>query len=420
MKTILYVVSHAYPYFSNGYAVRTHHIAKALAGQGVKPIVLTRPGRPWDVKAFTEQVTSLEVVEDGVRYLSLPEPSRSSFTSLDEWKEEAAKAIVELCRVYRVDIIMAASNWQNAMPAQRAAQLLGLDFYYEVRGFWELSKAARFAGHEVSNEFKKHLAYETDMARGAKHVFTLTEQMKAELIERGVEPARISLVPNGVTFETGSNTALPSVPSVPSGQALAPTQTQAQPSAVTIGYIGSFSDYEGLDMLITALAELRKRGLNARLLLVGSSAELNHAGHCPLQEKYQQLAITLGVADYVSLPGRVTPNAVASYYQTIDIFVIPRLPYKVCEIVSPIKPLEAASYGKAILMSDVAPLADMAREGAGATFAKGSQSDLVAELATLVNDAALRANLAQRARNWVTENRQLSRIVEPMLTAFQR
>lgn len=168
VKTILYVVSHAYPYFSNGYAVRTHHIAKALAGQGVKPIVLTRPGRPWDVKAFTEQVTSLEVVEDGVRYLSLPEPSRSSFSNLDEWKEEAAKAIVELCRVYRVDIIMAASNWQTAMPAQRAAQLLGLDFYYEVRGFWELSKAARFAGHEESNEFKKHLAYETDMARGAK------------------------------------------------------------------------------------------------------------------------------------------------------------------------------------------------------------------------------------------------------------
>lgn len=164
-------------------------------------------------------------------------------------------------------------------------------------------------------------------------------------------------------------------------------------------------------MLVSALAELRAQGLNARLLLVGSSAELNHAGHCPLLEKYLQLATTFGVAEFVRLPGRVAPNAVASYYQAIDIFVIPRLPYKVCEMVSPLKPLEAASYGKAILMSDVAPLADMAREGAGATFAKGSQSDLVAELATLVNDAALRANLAQRARSWVTESRQFSRIL---------
>lgn len=402
---LLYVVSHAFPYFSNGYAVRTHHIAKSLTDQSIEVIVLTRLGRPWDVSSFSEEVSKLESEIDGVRYLTLPQPSRENFKDFSTWSQEAAKAIAELCRIYRVDCIMAASNWQTAMPAQQAAQVADLDFFYEVRGFWELSKAARVSGHEESNEFKKHVTHESKIASNAHHVFTLTQQMRDELIRRGVASEKISLVPNGVS-------KLPILSNV--------SQEQSNNSVVTIGYIGSFSDYEGLEMLFEALITLRKRQLKAQLLLVGSSAELNSVGHCPWVEKFKNLANEAGLSDFVSVPGRVRPEFLAQYYDKIDIFVIPRLPFKVCELVSPLKPLEAASYGKALLMSDVSPLADMADEGAGITFRKGDINHLVAQLENLIKDRYLRTQLSDQALEWVKEKRQFSTIVKPMLEAFNR
>ena len=70
--------------------------------------------------------------------------------------------------------------------------------------------------------------------------------------------------------------------------------------------------------------------------------------------------------------GRVAPEILPNYYRLIDLVVILRRPELVCEIVSPIKPLEAAAHGTQLLLSSVKPLADLQALGPGVhLFEKG-------------------------------------------------
>ena len=108
----------------------------------------------------------------------------------------------------------------------------------------------------------------------------------------------------------------------------------------------------------------RQRGVDVSVLLVGSSASMGFGAGtkegCPASTLYRALAQRLGIAEFLFLPGRVAAEQAADYYALLDLVVIPRRPFAVCEIVSPMKPVEAASQGKRVLMSDVAPLADLA------------------------------------------------------------
>jgi hypothetical protein len=88
------------------------------------------------------------------------------------------------------------------------------------------------------------------------------------------------------------------------------------------------------------------------------------------------------------MPGRVAPGLADQYYALLDVVVIPRRPFAVCEIVSPMKPLEAAAHGKRVLMSDVAPLVDLAGLCPNFSyFKKGNLQSLADELMNVLTAA---------------------------------
>ena len=84
---------------------------------------------------------------------------------------------------------------------------------------------------------------ENYVEKNADHVFTLTEQMKNELINRGVHEKKITLVPNSCDpsrfCPRQLNTSLARKLNIP-------------PGVPVIGYVGSFVQYEGLDILLKA------------------------------------------------------------------------------------------------------------------------------------------------------------------------
>ena len=60
--------------------------------------------------------------------------------SAESRQQRLEVAYAELVRIFKPRAVMAASNWANALPPARAAQSAGLPFFYEVRGFWELTR----------------------------------------------------------------------------------------------------------------------------------------------------------------------------------------------------------------------------------------------------------------------------------------
>ena len=355
-KRLLYGVDHAITTSSDGYAIRTQGLAKALCKAGIDLKVVAGP---------SEHTNKLPIVQkiDGVQYLHLQERHVHSY--------------LHLLKVFKPDVVLAASNWRHADPLKLAAQMLGLPFWYEARGFWELSRCAKEPGFASTPEFQREVAGETDIALASEHLFTLNQHMADEWVRRQVPGSKISLIPNGLT----------SIPStIPK-----PDQVLKKELGLTdgkvIAYIGSFSGYEGLDDLITAFSIARRKKLNARLLLVGSLSKAGSNSACQSSDRLRNLADQLGVSDHLVTTGRVPPDEVANYFPLIDLMVIPRRPERVCEIVSPIKHLEAAAYGTQLLVSNVAPLADLQSLGPGVKlFEKGSIESLAEQLATILRE----------------------------------
>ena len=394
---IAYIVNHSYPYSSNGYAVRTHGVARALEEHGHSVVAINRPGLPWDFPSFENDQFPLHHEIDGVRYLHLPEPSHKGILKT-KYLAASAETLKTTLRVFKPNVVMAASNWENALPAAVAARELGLPFFYEVRGFWEITRASREPEWQSSAEFKQYVEMETIVAQAADRVFTLNRFMRDELVHRDIDAAKIALVPNGYG-------ALPD-------PTLLPRLTKADIDCNTrhvVGYVGSFNDYEGLDDLVRACAQLRKLGVDLSLLLVGSSSPIgiqDKAEECRVSVRLKQLARELNFAEYLHLPGRVSPEALADYYALIDLVVIPRKPLPVCELVSPIKPLEASALGKAILMSDVEPLREIAEKSKAAElFKAGDIDDCAKNINKILFDEDKLLKLRRKARQWVQSGR---------------
>lgn len=363
---IAYVVSHGQSYASNGYAIRTQGIAQALNQQGFETLCFVRPGRPWDIKNVTTVAIQPEVTVNGVRYIHSRWSEGEVPTTESDKIVAAADRLVHLFKIYRPQAVVAGSNFIVGLPAWIAATRLKLPFYNEVRGFWELSRAARESGYADSVKFRNELTRDAFVAQQARRVFTLNTHMKAELVRRGIDERKIELVPNGVS----------ELPLQKHPDAALRTRLGITANDKVVGYVGSFTAYEGLDVLLQACTELVQNGEKIKLLLVGDNhpvigSSATNLANSGLNE----------TPNWLIQVGRVPHDQVADYYALLDAVVIPRKPLPVCELVPPMKAAEALTYGKRLVVSDVAPLAEYADKYDGVvSFEAGSATSLATAL----------------------------------------
>ena len=408
---IAYVLHNSLPYSSGGYATRSHGVATALKDIGLPVVCVTRPGFPLDMKQELApvDVPAVDII-DGVPYQRVSEPQR---TGLPEYKYVLAAAKRMTDELARMDVsyVQAASNYVTGIPALIAARRLGVPFFYEVRGLWEITRMSRddkFA-KSISFDVQRHL--EGSLAREADHVFTLTEPMREELIERGVDPERITLLPNSVDADR----FLPA----PRDQGLA--RELGVPDGVpVIGYVGTFVIYEGLEHLAEACVALHQKGHDFRLLLVGNE---NASGQDrgPITQEILDICTRGGIADKLIMPGRIPHEQVAAYYSLIDICPFPRKPWPVCEMVSPMKPLEALAMEKAVVVSSVRALTEMIQDGVtGVVFEKGNTESLADAMESLLQSPERRAALGRAGREFVSRARSWAQIAARIQAVKQR
>jgi glycosyltransferase involved in cell wall biosynthesis len=172
-----------------------------------------------------------------------------------------------------------------------------------------------------------------------------------------------------------------------------------------IGYVGTFVDYEGLEDLARACGLLKQRGHAFRLLLVGNE---NTSGSetGPITRMIAEAAAEADFSDWLIMPGRVPHEVVHSYYSLLDICPFPRKPWPVCEMVSPMKPLEALAMEKLVIVSSVRALVEMIdHDHTGLVFTKGDITSLADTLERAMAAPDLRARLGTAGRVWVETER---------------
>jgi glycosyltransferase involved in cell wall biosynthesis len=242
--------------------------------------------------------------------------------------------------------------------------------------------------------FRLTAELEAAACRAADHVFTITEALRSEMVGRGVSGHKVSVLPNGVDTSRF----------LPRGRDRQLAAELGLTDSVVIGYVGSVLDYEGIDLLLEAVARLRTRRNDFHLLVVGDGAAYDEC---------VALRNRLGLQDVTTFTGRIPHHEVERYYSLIDIAPFPRMPLPVCEAVSPLKPFEAMAMGKVPVVSSVAALTEIVQHDEnGLVFTKGEVESLVEVLDNVVGDPDLRARLGVAARDWVVRERDWSVLVK--------
>ncbi|UPO78672.1 glycosyltransferase [Arthrobacter sp. Helios] len=389
---VLHVVGKALPGVQTGYTLRTHYTALAQRDAGLRVSVVSQSGEP-----PLTSVQALEII-DGISYYTIP-GNRRNTVILEQWLDENIAGLVSLVREIRPSVLHAHSDFFNAISAQAVGDFFGIPVVYESRGFWEESWLSRveqrFGMNWVDVEARWGLpeAYvlrkerEEEARSRARMVFTLARVMKKRISEDGVRGDRIALVPNAV-----SAVEFPIL-----GRDKSLTDELGVDGCVTIGYISSIVEYEGIGTLIEAFRVLSDSvNLPLKLIIVGDG---------PVLPELVKQAADSGMTEVVFV-GRVPHADVLRYYSVIDIFVVPRRPAAVCQLVTPLKPFEAFSTGRTVVMSDVEALREIAEDsGAAELFRAGDAENLAKVLTGLVNDPERRQALAQRGAEWVRSQR---------------
>lgn len=398
---ILYVASSSLPHHITGYTSRTHAVIKAISSKELDVISVTRPGYPYDRGDALSVATKTSHVYDGVRYEILDGPHRRKMP-LDQYLFESAKIIEAKARIERPAIIHAASNYEAAIPALIAARRLGIPFVYEVRGLWEYTAATKIPDWENTERFTLDKQLESLAATNADQVLTLTQAMSEELQSRGVCKNKITLAPNAINPK--------------SFQPISPaTELRAtlglNEATFVIGYIGSVLAYEGLDDLVTAFNQIVKKITGAKLLIVGDGDAMP-----ALRSQIK----SLGLEADVVLVGKVLPAEVQQYFSLMNVIALPRKPFKVCQLVSPLKPLEAMSMGIPLVVSDVAALKEMVKENETALVHKsGDVYSLVDCILRIAQEDGLGMRLAKAAREDVLANRTWELVATSIVQVYK-
>ena len=363
MCRVLHVLDHSLPMHS-GYTFRTRAILKAQeeAGLEVKAVTGLR---------HTAIGPGMERV-DGLEFHRTP-GSPEGPPLYREWREvgRLAAAIDALCEEWRPDILHAHSPALCGLAALRIARRRDIPLVYEIRAFWEDAAVGNGNGREGSLRYRLTRSLENRVVAGADAVVTICRGLRDDLVSRGLDPDRIALSPNGV------DRALFGAPPPPDPALAARLGLGDGP---VIGFIGSFYDYEGLDVLIAAMPLLLADQPEARLVLVGGG---------PCEEALRMLASASAAAHAIHFTGRVPHGEVERYYALMDVMAYPRKASRLTELVTPLKPLEAMAQGKLVAASAVGGHRELMADGVhGVLFAPDDPAACAASLVRLLADRA--------------------------------
>jgi glycosyltransferase involved in cell wall biosynthesis len=286
---------------------------------------------------------------------------------------------------HRFDLIHAHIH-EGALIGGVLSRLKRVPLVFDFQG----SMTAEMVDHNFLNPngrwYKLAFGLERRINRLA-HAILTSSQHGARLLEREFDndPQRIHAVPDAVNLDSFR----------PSGS-LSQNERSALKAALgipplrpVIAYLGLLTEYQGAGKLLQAAVELRRRGVDAHLLVMGY----------PNVVFYQRTASALGLDGWVTFTGKIPYEQAPRYLALGDVAVAPKM---------------SATEGSGKILNYMAmelptvafdvPVSREFLGGLGVYAEPGNPHALADALQSLLNDPAWARSLGQRSRRRVAES----------------
>ncbi len=395
---ILHIFDHSLPLHS-GYTFRSRALLTQQHNMGYQTCHVTSPKHPHSENAIEQA--------DGLSFYRT-QPYRSWFWRLPVLKELAVvlalkQRILEVIRLEQPAVLHAHSPALNGLAALWAAKQVKLPVVYEIRAFWEDAAVDHGSCKEGDLRYRLTRALESYVAKRVDAITTICQGLKQDLIERGIDSNKITVIANAV--DPGQFSRL-------SEKNLQLQQQLKLKNKRVLGFLGSFYAYEGLDLLLKALVQIRQTLPDTCLLLVGGG---------PQQQALEQLVQQLKLEDAVIMPGRVPHQEVMKYYSLVDLLVYPRKAMRLTELVTPLKPLEAMAQGMPLLASDVGGHLELIEHGkTGWLFQRDNVDDLAEQAIRILKNIGDHQQIIENGIAFVSNERNWAATTRPYQQVYAR
>lgn len=178
----------------------------------------------------------------------------------------AIRAGIYAARLH-ADVVFATSTPLTiAIPGIYVSKRLRVPMVFEVRDLWP--EAPRQMG-ELKNPLLLYCArrLELEAYRHASHIVALSPGMKTGIVQVGIPPSKVSMLPNSCDLDLFH----------PGVDGIAERQRLGVGTRLTLAYFGTMGPANGLDFVLDAAAELKRRGeRNAVFILHGDGKMRPH------------------------------------------------------------------------------------------------------------------------------------------------
>lgn len=380
---VLHILDHSIPLHS-GYTFRTRAILEQQRALGWQTFHVTSA-------KHTVAEHAIEEV-DGLEFYRSPQITGllAKLPVVNQWAivKSLESRLDEIIPAIKPDILHAHSPALNGLAAINAGKKYNIPVVYECRAFWEDAAVDHGTTHEGSLRYKVTKALETYVFKKAQAVTCICDGLKQDIILRGVDKNKITIIPNAVNIEKFSF-----------GQQADQNLKQklGLQDKIVLGFIGSFYAYEGIPLILDALADILESRSNVRLLLVGGG---------PQEQMIKKKVRQLQLDDYVIFTGRVAHDQVQDYYNQVDIFIYPRLSMRLTDLVTPLKPLEAMAQGRLVIASDVGGHKELIKnQENGVLFTANDKQALATAVLDLLDSSLSWDKMRQAGRLYVEQER---------------
>jgi glycosyltransferase involved in cell wall biosynthesis len=256
-----------------------------------------------------------------------------------------------------LDVLIASSPpFFVHLAGEAARRRLGVPLVLEVRDLWPdyLVGMGTVRGRSARALF----ALERGLLQRAAHVVVVTESFRERVIEKGVDPARVSVIPNAVDEALYYRADEP--PPVPG--------LRAEDGTFVVGYLGNFGASQDLSVVVDAARLLEEAGDRIRVVLVGDGTD---------RARVMRRVAETGAAN-LAVHGSIPKDRTRAFYNACDACLVPlagvpqlqeTIPSKLFEVMACETPVVAAVAGEAARVVREAGCGVVARPGDPASIA---------------------------------------------------